>query len=110
VPKQRKNNGVTLVELMIVAVILGVLAAIAIPRMSQSGTKAKVTACKANMALLNSAIERYYLTNGVFPAQLRVVKKDKDYFPDGQPKCPITGENYTGMNNKKRVRTAAHNH
>ena len=109
-PRQQKKKGVTLVELLIVVFILAALAAIAIPRLSQSATTAKVEACKANIALLNSAIERYYAINGAFPATLGVVKRDKTYFPDGKPVCPITGEKYIGLNDKKRVKMNQHNH
>jgi Tfp pilus assembly protein PilE len=50
-----------------VVVILAALAAIAIPRLSQCTTSAKVNACKENLAILNTAIERHYLNNGFLP-------------------------------------------
>jgi len=98
------------VELLAVVLILGALAYVAIPRIGQSVDDAKQKACEENMRLLNAAIERYYATNGTFPGMLRDIKRDKDLFPDGPPVCPITGERYSGMNAKHRVRTALHNH
>jgi MSHA pilin protein MshA len=39
----RKNEGFTLVELMVVIVIIGILAALAIPRFTEASTKAKIS-------------------------------------------------------------------
>jgi prepilin-type N-terminal cleavage/methylation domain-containing protein len=44
--KYRSNKGFTLIELMIVVVIIGILAALAIPRFMRSTTKAKQTEAK----------------------------------------------------------------
>ncbi len=100
----------TLVELMVVVLILGALAFVAIPRVSQGVHTAKVKACQANIYMINQAIDKYYLANGVFPANQMVVKRDKDFFPDGPPLCPVTGKVYRGMTDNSRVDTSEHNH
>lgn len=108
---KKYRSGVTLIELLIVVLILAALSAIAIPRISQSAANAKARACATNIALLNSAIERYYVTNGSFPANLQVVSEDTTYFPDGPPKCPITNNVYpNGLTTDKRVHTGSHAH
>ena len=85
----RSKKGFTLVELLVVVLILGALAAIAIPRISQSAESAKINACKTNVDLINSQIELYYANEGEWPADLDTILADEDYFPDGEPECPF---------------------
>jgi len=85
----------TLVELMIVVLILGALAAVAVPRISQSVYNAKLKACETQVNIMNQAIENYYLAIGIFPAGLRTtILRDPNLFPDGPPQCPVSGRAY----------------
>ncbi len=86
----RVRKGFTLVELLVVVLILSALAFIAVPRISESATNAKINACKTNVDLLNSQLELYYAKNGSWPADLATVTGDTEYFPDGAPECPFT--------------------
>ena len=86
----RSRKGLTLIELLIVVIILGALAAIAIPRITTSATTAKSNACKTNVDTLNTAIEMYQIDNGSYPSALTTVTSDANYFPDGAPACPFT--------------------
>jgi general secretion pathway protein G len=79
----------TLVELLVVVMILGALAAIAVPRMISGATNAKINACLTNVDLINSQIELYYANKGAWPADLKTVTADVEYFPDGVPACPF---------------------
>jgi prepilin-type N-terminal cleavage/methylation domain-containing protein len=110
IQENRRKHAFTLVELMVVVLILGALAFVAIPRIGQSVDNAKKRACEANIYMINQAIDKYYLANGVFPATQMVVKRDKNYFPDGPPLCPVTGRVYRGMTANNRVDTSEHNH
>ena len=56
----RDNKGFTLIELLIVVVIIGILAAIAIPKFSATREKAYVAAMKSDLKNLASQQEIYY--------------------------------------------------
>jgi len=89
----------TLIELLLVVLILGALAAIAIPKISASSTTAKINACNTNVDILNSQIEMYRADTGSYPATLNALTSDPNYFPEGMPVCPF-GDAYTYVNNR----------
>ena len=67
----RQNSGFTLIELMIVVVIIGILAAIAIPNFIAMQNRAKEGSTKANMHTLQLAAEDYGVRNdGVYAADM----------------------------------------
>ena len=57
------RKGFTLIELLIVVVIIGILAAIAIPKFANTKNKAYVTAMKSDLRNLVSAQEAYFADN-----------------------------------------------
>ena len=85
------KKGFTLVELLLVVVILGILAIIAIPRITTSATTARINACATNIDALNTQIELYRVDNDAWPATLATLTGDPNYFPDDAPVCPSSG-------------------
>jgi type IV pilus assembly protein PilA len=67
----RRSKGFTLIELMIVVAIIGILAAIAIPRFANLIDRAKEARTQGNLGSLRSACAIYYGTNnGTWPTTL----------------------------------------
>ncbi|CAM3634825.1 type II secretion system major pseudopilin GspG [Parendozoicomonas haliclonae] len=64
----RRQAGFTLIEIMVVVVILGVLAALVVPNIMSRPDQAKVTAAKSAVSQISSALELYRLDNGFYPS------------------------------------------
>jgi type IV pilus assembly protein PilA len=104
--KMRWEKGFTLIELLVVIAILGILAMIAIPRVTTSTATAKTNACATNRDIMNTQIEMYNSDHGSYPGTLATVTDDPNYFPDGVPTCPSSG-NYS-MDGNHRVHCSVH--
>ena len=63
--KTRSTKGFTLVEIMIVVVIIGLLAAMAIPAFQKVRQSSQDKAVLNNARQLSAAADQYYLENGV---------------------------------------------
>ena len=66
-----RKRGFTLVEIVLVIVLIGILAAIIVPKFAGQTGKAKIAATKANIESLRSAIRLYQGNNdGTLPSDL----------------------------------------
>jgi len=89
-----KRKGFTLIELMIVVAIIGILAAIAIPKFADLINKSKEGATKGSLSSVRSAIQVYYGDNeGWFPADtLDCLTANSKYLSEvPKAKLPNTG-------------------
>ncbi|MCJ7730320.1 MAG: prepilin-type N-terminal cleavage/methylation domain-containing protein [Sedimentisphaerales bacterium] len=80
----RARSGFTLVEILIVVIILGILAAIVIPQFTDASTQARLSSLKSNLQTMRSQIELYKVQHsdtppspvGSFDAQMTAVGTD----------------------------------
>ena len=65
--KRKSRKGFTLIELMVVIVILGLLAALVAPKFLKRGEEAKVTTTEVQMKNIEQALKLYKLHNSFYP-------------------------------------------
>ncbi len=63
----KKSAGFTLIEVMVVVVILGILAAIIVPKIMSRPEQARIVKVKQDLLAIQSALDLYKLDNGMYP-------------------------------------------
>ena len=71
---KRNRRGFTLIELLIVVVVIGILAALALPKFASTKGKAEYAAMRSDLRNLMTAEESYYYDRNIYSTSLDSVK------------------------------------
>src|SRR4051812_29298999 len=90
------RSAFSLMEMLAAAAILGILAAVIVPRLVNHQDSAKKSACYANKGDIELQAKLWRRNRGTYPAaNLSDIGPDTSYFPGGLPTCPVDGTSYT---------------
>lgn len=75
--RKQSRTGFTLIELLIVVVVIGVLAAIAIPKFANTKGKALTASIKSDLRNLATAQEAYFYENTIYTMDMSILRVDQ---------------------------------
>jgi len=81
------QHGFTLIEILVVVVILGILAAIVVPRVMERPAEARITRVKQDVQGITTALNLYKLDNFRYPSNEQGLQA-LTAKPSGQPEAP----------------------
>ena len=87
---KKRNQGFTLVEIMIVVAIIAILAAVAIPNFIKYRQNSQAAACVSNLKQIEAAAEQAKMAGSAPEGIDDLVGPDK--YIKNKPKCPAGGE------------------
>ena len=90
------QKGFATLEVILMVMVIGILATVAVPRFTAIITKANTAKIQSDLATLDTAISMYYMENGTYPTELSQLSA---YVRDVDDLKPPTGSAYIKSNN-----------
>jgi len=94
--RRSSARGLTLIEIMIVILIMGILLVILLPKMVNTKYQSQWSACVQYERNLAAALESYNAQNNSYPDTLSRLTSAAPVFITAVPKCPSNGVSYGG--------------
>jgi general secretion pathway protein G len=98
-PLKTKRSAFSLVELVVVVLIIGILAAVAAPRMFNTAGDAKDSATKASLGVIRDAIELHRAQNGTYPPAATIATALRPFMSGAFPRVQANAVGSTNQNN-----------
>ncbi|MGA0370122.1 MAG: competence type IV pilus major pilin ComGC [Kiritimatiellia bacterium] len=89
--KNLKKQGFNMVEIMIFVIIIGLLAAIALPSFQRARNEAREKSCINNLRLIEGAKDQYAIENNLATGAAVTDTEIDAYIKGGAPTCPAAG-------------------
>ena len=83
------QGGFATLEVILMVTVIGILAAIAVPRFEDITARANTARIQSDLTTLDTAMALYYMDNGSYPANLKA--DIADYVQDSEKLDPPTG-------------------
>lgn len=94
----QRRAGFTFLEVMIVVMIIGILAAMAVPGLAGAADAAKEVRIRSDLQTIGSAVELYHVQHGAYPDSLDVLAESgngKEGYLKSVPESPDEKTSYT---------------
>ena len=101
---RKRDKGFTLLEVMLVVIIIGIIAIIALPRLLVTKTQAEESSCDSNLQAIRTQLECFEWDNGHYPTGPTTVAgfldpdDYGDYWPETSAVSADCPENSTPLN------------
>lgn len=91
----QKRRGFTLIELVVVVLVIGILAAVAAPKILDMANNSRTSATRHSLTVVRDAIELYKSQNGDYPAATSLATDLRPFLKSAFPTCQVGNTNAT---------------
>lgn len=91
----KRVAGLSLIELLACIAVLGIVAAVIIPRLQSGAKDCNKEACRVHQGTIETQVQLWRRQNGSWPSSdLSELSGLANYYPEGLPTCPVDGSAY----------------